>query len=319
MFVGHGLLAFALAAGAAHLAGWPREWALATGVLAAGFGLAPDIDMLYAPVGVLGASGPLEAASGFWAAGNRVHRAVTHSLFVGTAAAGLAAAWASGRTAARVLTAVGVAGLTALAGLLTGTVAAVVVAAFGAAVVVLADAGRRRGLSPQTVGAAAALGLLSHPFGDLLTGDPPAFLYPLDAMFVAASPEPFADSTLNLLAPLAFELAVAWLALIVYLRIDGRCVRACLANRAGLGVGYGAAAFVLPAPTLEVSYLFVFSLLGVGFLLAASLSLYDATTDTTLADQDDPPGRWLRVSVTALAATSVATLGYTLVYLGTYT
>lgn len=318
MFVGHGLLAFALAAGAAHLAGWPRERALAVGVLAGGFGLAPDVDMLYAPVGVLGASGPLDAASGFWAAGNRVHRAVTHSLLVGTGAAGLAAAWAGGRTAGRVVAVAGVAVLTALAGGLTGTVAAVVAAAFGVVVVALAAAGRRRGLSPTTVGAAAALGLLTHPVGDLLTGDPPAFLYPLDATLVTARPAPFADATLNLLTPLALELGVAWLALAVYLRVDGRSVRDCLATRAGLGVGYGGAAFVLPAPTLDVSYPFVFSLLGVGLLLAGSVSFHEGPSGVDAA-VSDPPARWLRVAATALAATTVAACGFTLVYLGTYT
>ena len=53
MFVGHATVAFALVAGLASLAGWDAERALAIGVLAGAFGLAPDVDILYAPVGLV--------------------------------------------------------------------------------------------------------------------------------------------------------------------------------------------------------------------------------------------------------------------------
>ena len=56
MFAGHALLAFALAAGAASLAGCDADRVLAVGVLAGVFGLAPDVDILYAPVGLAGAA-----------------------------------------------------------------------------------------------------------------------------------------------------------------------------------------------------------------------------------------------------------------------
>ena len=87
MFIGHGLVAFAIVAGLALLAGWDGERAFAVWLLAGAFGLAPDVDILYAPVGLIGASGLLEAEASFWAAGNAVHRGVTHSLLVGGAAA----------------------------------------------------------------------------------------------------------------------------------------------------------------------------------------------------------------------------------------
>lgn len=311
MFVGHGLVAFALAAAAAHLAGWSRERALLVGLVAGAFGLAPDVDMVYAPLGLLGANGPLDAAEGFWATGNQVHRAVTHSLVVGGVAAAGVAAWATRAHSARALALLAFGGLTVVAGLVSGPVAAGVVLVFGAVALGLAALARRRGLRARTVGAAAALGLLSHPFGDLLTGEPPAFLYPFDTTLVAARPELFADSTLNLLAPLYLELATAWLALLVYLWVDGHGPREYLSDRASLGVGFAGAAFLVPAPTLEVSYHFVFLLLGVGAALAAPLPLVEVRS---LADLRDHP---LRTAVTGLAAVTLAVVGYTLVYLAT--
>jgi len=86
MFAGHALLAFALAAGAASLAGCDADRALAVGVLAGVFGLAPDVDILYAPVGLAGAASLPTAETAFWATGNIVHRTATHSLVVGGAA-----------------------------------------------------------------------------------------------------------------------------------------------------------------------------------------------------------------------------------------
>jgi hypothetical protein len=192
----------------------------------------------------------------------------------------------------------------------SGAIAAGVVLVFGAVVVGLTSVAGRAGFRPRTVGLAAALGLLSHPFGDLLTGEPPAFLYPLDVTVVATRPELFADPTLNLLAPLYLELATAWLALGVYLWVDGHEPGEYLAGRATFGVGFAGAALLLPAPTLDVSYHFVFSLLAVGAALAAPLPLVEVRS---LADLREHP---LRAVVTGLTAVSVAVVGYTLVYVG---
>lgn len=310
MFVGHGLLAFALVAAGAHAAGWSRDRALLVGVLAGAFGLAPDVDMLYAPIGVAGASSPFEAAEGFWRAGNRIHRAVTHSLVVGAVVAAAAAAWASGTRSGRSVALVALGGVALVAALASGPLGVAVVIAFGATALVLADLGRRRAFGPRSVGAAAAVGVLAHPFGDLLTGDPPAFLYPFDWTLVAARPEAFADPTLNLLAPLYLELATAWLALLVYLWIDGHRFGDHLAGRASVGVGYAGAAFLLPAPTLDVSYHFVFGLLALGAALATPLPLLEGRSLDALRDHP------LRAVVTGLTAVTLATFTYTLVYLG---
>ncbi|WP_255195551.1 metal-dependent hydrolase [Halorarius litoreus] len=313
MFVGHGLVAFAIAAAVAHLAGWSRERALAVGLLAGAFGLAPDADMVYAPLGLLGADGVFDAATGFWATGNQVHRAVTHSLLVGGAMAVAATAWALSTRTTQAVAILVVAGAVAITAAVSGVVAAGVLLVFGTVVLALTSLGDRLALRPRTVGLAAALGLLSHPFGDLLTGEPPAFLYPLDVTLIATRPELFADPTLNLLAPLYLELATAWLALGVYLWLDGVDPADYLAGRASLGVGFAGAALLLPAPTLDVSYHFVFSLLAIGALLAAPLPLVEVRS---LADLRSHP---LRAVVTGLTAVSVAVIGYTLVYVGLWT
>lgn len=316
MFVGHGFVAFALVALAGRALGWERERTLAAALAAGAFGLAPDVDILYAPVGMLGADGVFAAASGFWAAGNVVHRAVTHSLVVAPAAALLAGLWAVGRRSDRPALAgvslAGGAGLVALALAASGALGGVVMAAFVAAVLAIAEIASDR-LSARTVAAAGLAGLLTHPFGDLLTGEPPALLYPLDVAVVAARPAPFADPTLNLLVPLFLELATAWLAIVAYLRLDGFSVRAFarehLHGRAGLGVGFGATALLFPPPTLSVSYHFVFPLLGLGLLLALPLPRVDASTVADL--RGHPP----RAAVTGLAAVTFAALAYTAAYL----
>jgi membrane-bound metal-dependent hydrolase YbcI (DUF457 family) len=88
MFIGHGLLAFALVALAGDALGWSRDRALWLGVLAGAFATVPDVDMLYAPIGVLGGvDGLFEASEAFWSASSVVHRTVTHSLVLGAVAA----------------------------------------------------------------------------------------------------------------------------------------------------------------------------------------------------------------------------------------
>lgn len=270
MFVGHGLVAFAVAAGLARWAGWSPERALALGVVAGAFGLVPDVDILYAPVGLVGANTVLAAEEGFWSAGNLVHRTVTHSLLVGAVAALGAWAWRRGtRPAEAVALAVG-AGLVAVAAL-DGALPAVVMAAFVGATAVVATAGGRVGLAPRDVGAAALVGLLLHPFGDLFTGEPPALLYPLDLPLVTERVVLHPDPTLHLVGAFGVELATAWLAAVVYLRLTGRRFPDHLAPRAALGVVLAGAVVLLPPPSLETPYRFVFSALGVGLVSAVGV------------------------------------------------
>ncbi|MFC6942959.1 metal-dependent hydrolase [Salinirubellus sp. GCM10025818] len=316
MFVGHGLLAFALVAGVAHLRGWRPERALAVGLLAGAFGMLPDVDIAYAPVALLLASdlgGPLATAQAFWAAGNLVHRAVTHSVVVGPVVA-LGLRWIASRD--RRLRSAGGVGLLALpvvALVVSGPLGSAITTLFVAGAALLAFVGRRHGFAPTTIAAAALVGLVSHPFGDLFTGEPPAMLYPLSTVPTVDRIVLHPDPTLHLLGALGLELATAWLALSVYLVVRhgvGRpaafpgAVRRVVAGRAAAGAGYAGTFFVLPAPTLDLSYHFVFPLLGVGLLVALP-------TPRTVRGATARP---VRVVATGLAAVTAATLAYALVY-----
>lgn len=304
MFVGHGLLAFAIGALGARAMGRSPEQALWIGLLAGAFGLAPDVDILYAPSGVLGAATLPGAAEGFWSAGNVVHRAVTHSLVVGAATAGSLVALARGGTAWRAGGLLGLLGLLAVSAAVSGALGLVVMAVFLLTAVTIAAAGGVVGQSPRAVGAAALVGLLTHPFGDLLTGAPPAMLYPLDVQVVGGRLTPFADPTLNLLAPFALELGTAWLAVVAYLHVtQGRVaprLRSALSTRATVGMAFGVAALTLPAPTLAAPYHFVFSAVAVGVVGAFPVRV------------GHRPGR---VVVTGLATLTLAGLAYAAVYL----
>jgi hypothetical protein len=326
VFIAHGLLAFALVATAARLWGWSPERALSVGLLAGAFGLAPDVDILYAPVGMIGASGPFDAAAGFWQAGNRVHRAVTHSLFVGGAASLTAGAWATGRRDARGLAVAVLAALVLVALLVTGPLGAVVAAAFGATALALARVGRRRlELAPAVVVGAATVGTLTHPFGDLFTGEPPALLYPLDVTAVAARVPLHPDPTLHLLGALFAELGTAWLAAVVLLwyrggapvpsvrAVAGR-LRRTVDERAGLALGYAGVVAVLPAPTLDVSYHFVLPLVGVG-LAVTGLAMAGESRPRTATAPDDRRVGLERAVLSGLTAVTLAAAAYTVGYL----
>lgn len=304
MFVGHGMLAFALVAGAAALRGADRDRALALGAVAGVFATVPDVDILYALAGVLqvGVVGLWSTVDAFWATGNVVHRAVTHSLVLGApASVGFALATIRrGRPFALAI----LSGLVAWVLLVGGVLAALVAtASFTAGIAVALYAGRRLDFGPRPILAAAATGLLSHPFGDLFTGEPPALLYPLDETLVDATVVLHPDPTLHLLAAFGVELATIWLAAAVYVRLRGGRLFPNVDSRATVGTGYAAAVIVLPAPTLDVSYHFVFSVLAVGGvgLLAGR---------RPWAVQDDR----LRAGLTGLTAVTLAAVTYGLAY-----
>ncbi len=266
MFVGHGLLAFAVVAGLAARR-LSHERALLAGALAGAFATAPDVDMLFAVLKAADAATPGGAAESFWAATDTLHRSVTHSLVVGAVLAAVLGAWRarSHSTAfAGALAAAG--GLVGGVWLTGGALTAAMVGVFLAAGLGIALAAERLGFGPRAVTGLAAVGFLSHPFGDLLAGSPPDLLYPLGWQVLterlALSPDP----TVHLLAAFFLELGVIWLALVVVLRLRGREVRSVVRPRAALGVGYAAVVLVVPAPTVDVASPFVFSVLAVGLV-----------------------------------------------------
>jgi membrane-bound metal-dependent hydrolase YbcI (DUF457 family) len=324
MFLGHGLLAFAIVALVGRAVGWRHERALWLGVLAGAFATVPDVDMLYAPVGLLGgANGLLDASEAFWSASTVVHRTVTHSLVLGGVAAlafGLLAVRSRPTVPDRCRLSAAVAGGGLLAGLVattavvSGGLAAIVVGLFCLAGLAVTVVAATRGVAPHLVGATALVGLVTHPFGDLFTGEPPAILYPFDVTLFAERVTLHPDPTLQLLGAFAVELATIWLAAFVLFGLTGRRFRDHLSPRAGVGAGYAGAALLIPAPTLSASYPFVFSILPL-----ASVGVVGAARgrDGRSAFRRLRPtvSDWPTALATGLAAVTLAATGYTLAYL----
>jgi len=323
VFIGHALFAFAVAALVADWRGWDRRPALFVGIVAGAFAAIPDIDVAYALVGLLewhAADGALGASTAFWDASRVVHRSVTHSLVVGAIAApafGLLAV--SGRTArVRALRtgAIGTLGaLVAVALVWDGPLAALVMGLFAASGILVARwAARASPLSPSTVTLAALWGLWSHPWGTSLPAHPglalPVWLPALESRVVLHS-----DPTLHLLGAFAIELAAIAFALVTICRLTDRSLLGFVDRRAGVGAAYGVAALAVTPPTLEVSYHFVFSILGVGLLCGV---VRGPLAGVPARDLSPTPvvGRGPRaLAYRALAAIAVALAAYAIVYL----
>ena len=313
------MVAFAVATAVAARR-WPSERAIAFGVVAGAFAAVPDVDMLYAVFGLaqVGLAGVWTMTEAFWRSSHLVHRAVTHSLVVGVVAAVAFAAAAAGRGSgvlsshrawSSLLAVTLVVGLTGVSAAESGLLGGAVMAAFLlAGLAVAAVAASRTDFGPRTILAAALLGLLTHPFGDLFTGSPPHFLYPLDLRLLTERVTLLADPTLNLLAVFGVELATIWLAGYVYLRATDRRLLEHVDTRAAFGAAYALAAVTMPAPTLDVSYHFVFSILAVGAVGVAPNLL---PSRSVLSAEWNEAVTWV---LTGLTAVSIAALTYTLVY-----
>jgi len=302
MFVGHATAAFGIVALLALRTGVSRRRALALASVAGLFAAAPDVDMAYALVGLVGVdpTQPLAAADAFWGASTAVHRGVTHSLVVAVPAA---AAFALAPTHRR-LAAAALAAVVAVAFAASGPLAAVVVAAFALAGWAVAGLGHAVGVRGRSLLAVAAFGLASHPFGDLLTGEPPALLYPLDAALLGGRVTLTADPTLQVLGAFGVELAAVWLGVLGALAVADRRLGEFVDHRAVAGAGYALAALAVPAPTLDASYQFVFSVLAVGTVGAAPKPTAPRTLPSLPA-----------AALTGLAAVTVAGVAYTAAYL----
>ncbi|GAD52935.1 hypothetical protein MBEHAL_1695 [Halarchaeum acidiphilum MH1-52-1] len=305
MFIGHEALAFALVALAAARYGLGRERALALGVAAGLFAAVPDVDMAYAPLGLMTvhSANALAAANAFWGASTEIHRAVTHSLVVAPFAAAIFALAATRDRRGRALAGLGALALVGVVAVLSGPLGAAVTVLYALTGLAIAVFARRRlDLGPRALAATALVGLVTHPFGDLLTGTPPDFLYPLPWRLFAARPRPFVDPTLDLLAAFALELACLWIGVYAYHRVSGIAIRERLHGRAAAGVAYALAALVIAPPTLDVSYPFVFSVVAVG-----------AVGIVEPVERRLPP--LADAVVTGLASVTVAGVAYALAYL----
>jgi len=301
VIAGHAPLALALAGRAASALDVPRRRALAVGLAAGGFALVPDVDILHAVFGLLG-SAPGEVNEAFWAESQAAHRGVTHSLALGLPAAvgfGLVAGTRGRQLAGGAL----LGGLFGVAFVAAGTLGGATFALYllaGSVVVALA---RSADLGVRATVGAAAVGLGSHPFGDMFTGTPPVLLYPIAT---GAEPERItllSDPTLNLLAVFGLELAAVWLGVAVAATLLDRSLGEYVGPEAAVGVGYGAVALVLPPPTLEVAAPFAFSVVAVG--LVGVVPVARRVDRETVS----------RGLVTGLAAVTLGGAGYTVAYL----
>jgi hypothetical protein len=320
MFVGHAAAAFALVAGGATGRGWPARRALVAGALAAAFATLPDVDMAYALVGLVGAGvgvgagtlggDALTLASAFWSTGNVVHRAVTHSLILVPAVATMAALWTGGRTTRRLSAAVALF-VVVVAGAASGALGALVTVLFVLGAVAVAEvAATAAAVDARTVFGAALVGLGSHPFGDLFTGEPPAMLYPLDTALVTDRVVLAADPTLHLLGAFGVELGTVWAAVVVVALATGLRPAAAVGPRATLGAGYAASVLLVPAPTLDLSYPFVLSVLGVGLLgVLPRIRIVDGGDGPVVRLPD-----WIAAALTGLSAVTVAWAAYAVAY-----
>ena len=279
MFVGHELLAFAVAGWGARRIGCDDRTALHAGGVAAVAALLPDLDIGYAVVTyvVAVAGGAPLGWEAFWGVANATHRVVTHPLPTGVAATLVlgAAVAVSGRRPSpaggrprppsRSTTTVALAGVAVvgsavlLSGVRTGVspAAATVAGGFLACVAVagwlLAP---RTDLSLSGTIAAAGVGFLSHPFGDTVLAAPPPLLSPFGPPVWTQRVSLVADPTLDIVSVLFVELVAVWAGLAVFSRVAGDRVgpggrlRDVLDRRAGVGLAYAPAAVLLPRPTI---------------------------------------------------------------------
>nr|WP_284438487.1 metal-dependent hydrolase [Halomicroarcula laminariae] len=347
MFIGHGLLAFTLVVLVGRYFGFPSKRLLWLGVLAGVFATLPDIDMIYAPVGLLGGvSGMSAAAESFWETGNIVHRAMTHSVVISGFAALAFGCWTAALnresfthkdwpTRGPILACVAAlllsGGLVGITTLVTGALAGFIMAVFIAGGILLATVAARHGIGAREMLGVALVGLMSHPFGDMFTGSPPDLLYPFDVVVVSERVVLHSDPTLHLIGAFLFELGIIWLAVLVYAQFRGMPLRDYVSPRAVIGLSYAGAVFVLPVPTLATSAPFVFSVLAVGFIGVSNIerdliyrlkmSLRTAGWISLSKSTDLPRSRPVTIAevptalLTGLSAVTLAVLGYTVAYL----
>ncbi len=310
MFIGHGALAFAIAVGICRIRGFSPDRALKIAIVAGAFATIPDVDMVYALTGLGGhLDGLVSASNGFWAAAELSHRTVTHSLPVGLTAslavglfvAGSKHHWDGTRHLCRGAGGAVCLGLIGMATVVSGPLSAMITTLFAAMVLLVAVVAQRAELGLWEIVGAAVLGLLSHPFGDVFTGAPPAFFYPTDFTLLGDRLVLVHDPTLSLLVPFFLEIGVLWLAVIALGSLrdwNPPSVRPV----AGLGAGYAGAILLFPAPSLEQPTVFVLTVL----LLAVGTGLV-AFRDRSIKPLSGP--------ATGLATLTVAGLAYLCAYL----
>ena len=279
MYLGHSFLAFAIVAAAGHHLDLERHRVLVLAGLAAGYGLLPDVDM-WRTVYVFLQAGPEDVfptEQHVWQYSWVVHRVLTHSVITGGVAAAASGLLVRGVEAGsrRGKIVAGLGGLIAVVSLLivavrgAGTTGVVTMALFVGSALGLSVVGYRRGASAKGVAAVAAIGLLTHPFGDFWMGRPPAFLTPvvdgppLEEMMLSSNP------VVHFLFAIVIEVALLGLCIHLLCKLYGRRTTDYLSPLALAGVGYAAVLGRVPPPTFAEAYQFTTGL----FILAVAVVL----------------------------------------------
>jgi hypothetical protein len=325
MFVGHEFLAFALAGSLTAAFGADSETAVAAGLVAGLAALLPDLDVVYGLVSYLAAvlGGAPLSWEGFWATANGLHRVVTHPLpVVACASVVVAGAAVLGRGRRGDLSAVpallgGATGAVAAAGLVWvtgeayGSIEAFVALGYVAAAAAVGlglglGIGAASGVSLRVVAGSSAVGLVTHPFGDLFMAAPPPLLAPVGPAVVTERVVLAADPTLNLLAVLFVEVSVVWAGVVVFARLTDRRLRDALARRSALGLGYAAAVVTLPRPTMTAAHVLGFTVVPLAVVVGITAVERSSRPSPTVV---------LRGSTTGLATLTVAATAYLAAYL----
>ena len=283
MFVGHEFLAFAVGVVAARLAGKSDGAALAIGLLAGASAFLPDLDLLVGALayGSVLTGGTTASWEGLWGVSNTIHRGVSHTVLGGLGGAVVLTAtvvgWRSWRNDGRlpVLAAI------AVGGAVVGTLLDIAVTAggvreafsmglvLGGAVVLGTVAASKTTRSIGDLFGAAAIGFLTHPFGDVFLAAPPEFLYPLDTGLLTDSVRLAPDPTLNLLAIALVELGAVWVGLLAYATVSETGIRRATDRRAVVGLGYPLLMAFVPTPTMVDAHwlgITLVPLAGIGLL-----------------------------------------------------
>lgn len=299
MIAGHFLLAFTVAALTAHYMG--KEEAVKIGVLAGLFSVIPDIDIIYAwkEILVLFTSGFYSFTDSFWQASRATHRGLSHSLVTGMIGA---AGFTFYRERKNKIFASIFTAFMVFYGLYFGSIlSASVMLLFTASGLLIAEKFPGK-VSIREFSAAAVFGLLIHPFGDLFTGTPPEFLYPLSSNLMSRRIFLSQDPVFNLLALFSLEIFLGWAALLTLLHIKDRSLFSSLERTSGMGLLFIFSGPFIDAPTMSTAYQFTFSLLILGFT-GAEISRRRRTQD--LVD----------LSVNFLSILSLGILSYLIFYL----
>lgn len=306
MMVGHSLLAFSVVTFFATRMGYTPRRSLLLGLLAASFAVLPDVDMAYAFLGLLegGSGGVWGAVNSFWANSTVTHRGVTHSLvFAIPSALGFGYITHKHRSF-RLISAFILSLLLVSVVFLQGLLPGVIFLFFVLGGVSVALAAKSLFLDVREVLSVALFGLVTHPFGDVFTGKPPAFLYPFDSSFLVKRVVLVSEPVLNLIVIFGIELLIIWVAVTVYGDIIDRSVVEALDTRVLFGGVYAVAVLLMPPPSLSMSYHFVFGVVCLGFVAAVPVrvNFWDW-------------GELYRAFVLWLGVVSVALFAYTAAYL----